>query len=198
MPNPNLNNKSEPEDIFSNIEPTKPREVPKRDALKKTEEMPIQEPFTPSSLPKGRRILGIILLIVIVVLLVGAGIFVFGSGYFNKNKNGDQNTTTTNKAQNINTPVIVNTVINVVPVNQVVDSDRDGLSDEEEKQFGTNPNKTDTDSDGLFDRDEVKVYKTDPKKPDTDSDGMTDGDEIKNGYNPNGPGKLIDLQNINK
>ncbi|MFH1482518.1 MAG: hypothetical protein ABIE46_03290, partial [Patescibacteria group bacterium] len=33
-------------------------------------------------------------------------------------------------------------------------------------------------------------YKTDPKNPDTDGDGYKDGDEVKNGFNPNGSGKL--------
>ena len=48
----------------------------------------------------------------------------------------------------------------------------------------------DTDGDGLFDREEVKVYATDPLKPDTDGDGFSDGDEVKGGYNPRGAGKL--------
>lgn len=49
--------------------------------------------------------------------------------------------------------------------------------------------KNDSDNDGLTDEDE-KIYGTDPKNPDTDSDGYSDGDEVKNGYNPNGEGKL--------
>lgn len=47
------------------------------------------------------------------------------------------------------------------------DSDNDGLTDLEEKNFGTDLNN-----------------------PDTDGDGYLDGEEVKNGYNPNGPGKL--------
>jgi len=73
----------------------------------------------------------------------------------------------------------------------VVDSDNDGLTDAEEKTLGTDPNNPDTDGDGLFDGEEVKVYKTDPLNPDTDGDGFKDGDEVKNGYDPKGPGKLI-------
>jgi len=50
------------------------------------------------------------------------------------------------------------------------DSDADGLPDEVEKFFGTNP-----------------------LDPDTDKDGMPDGAEIKLGRNPRGPGLLKDL-----
>lgn len=48
-----------------------------------------------------------------------------------------------------------------------VDSDNDGLTNAEEKKYGT-----------------------DPLNPDTDGDGYKDGDEVKAGYNPLGPGKL--------
>ncbi len=47
----------------------------------------------------------------------------------------------------------------------------------------------DTDGDGLTDADEKK-YGSDPKKSDTDGDGFSDSSEVKNGYNPAGPGKL--------
>jgi hypothetical protein len=73
----------------------------------------------------------------------------------------------------------------------IIDSDNDGLTDAEEKALGTDPNNPDTDGDGLFDGEEVKVYKTDPLNPDTDGDGFKDGAEVKNGYDPKGPGKLI-------
>ena len=49
--------------------------------------------------------------------------------------------------------------------------------------------KLDTDGDGLFD-DEEKTYGTDPAKADTDGDSFSDGVEVKNGYNPLGEGKL--------
>lgn len=42
----------------------------------------------------------------------------------------------------------------------------------------------DTDSDGLSDEQEINVYFTDPKNPDTDSDGFSDGEEIKNNFSP--------------
>ena len=72
-----------------------------------------------------------------------------------------------------------------------VDSDGDGLSDPEEVTAGTNPLAADTDGDGLNDREELKVWKTNPLAADTDGDGFLDGAEVQNGYNPNGPGKLL-------
>jgi hypothetical protein len=40
------------------------------------------------------------------------------------------------------------------------------------------PPNTDTDSDGIFDNDEINVYGTNPDKSDTDGDGINDGDEL--------------------
>ncbi|MDO8592299.1 MAG: hypothetical protein Q7R92_00830 [bacterium] len=74
------------------------------------------------------------------------------------------------------------------------DTDQDGLTDEEESALGANPNDPDSDQDGLTDREEVKVYLTDLLKPDTDGDGYPDGTEVKNGYDPKGPGKLLEIK----
>lgn len=75
-----------------------------------------------------------------------------------------------------------------------VDTDRDGLSDSEEQALGTDPNLVDSDSDNLFDREEVKIYGTDPLNPDSDGDGYLDGDEVKANYNPMGQGMLFELE----
>lgn len=94
----------------------------------------------------------------------------------------------------ITTPVVNVNAVNQAPVvnaNTVVDiptfidSDHDGLSDQEELQLNTNPKKADTDGDGLSDREEVKVYLTDPRNPDTDGDGYSDGEEVSHFYDPN-------------
>lgn len=45
-----------------------------------------------------------------------------------------------------------------------IDTDRDGLTNDEEKKIGTDPNNPDTDGDGLTDGMEVYDYFTDPKK----------------------------------
>lgn len=71
-----------------------------------------------------------------------------------------------------------------------VDSDNDGLTDVEEENYKTNPLSSDTDKDGLSDYEEVKIYHTNPLSADTDGDGFLDGAEVKNGYNPNGAGKM--------
>ncbi len=58
------------------------------------------------------------------------------------------------------------------------DRDMDGLTLEEERRYGTDPNTADTDGDGLSDGEEVHTYKTDPTKADSDGDGLTDKEEI--------------------
>jgi len=58
------------------------------------------------------------------------------------------------------------------------DADKDGLLKSEEKRLGTDPDKFDTDADGLGDGDEVRKYRTSPLKVDSDGDGLSDGDEV--------------------
>ncbi len=67
-------------------------------------------------------------------------------------------------------------------VNENVDVDNDGLTDEQEMELGTDPNDPDTDGDGLQDGEEMEFYDTDPLDGDTDGDGLNDGQEI-NAYN---------------
>lgn len=68
--------------------------------------------------------------------------------------------------------------------NSLEDSDIDGLSNKEEKNYKTNPKNSDTDMDGLEDGYEINESKTDPLKADTDGDGVNDYDEIKLGLDP--------------
>lgn len=93
------------------------------------------------------------------------------------------------------------------------DTDRDGISNEEETALGldttefdtdqdgladafelngtnTDPNNKDTDGDTLSDGQEFLIWNTDPTKADTDGDGFDDVTEIENGFNPNGDGRL--------
>lgn len=76
-----------------------------------------------------------------------------------------------------------------------IDTDKDGLDDVREQELGTDPNKTDSDSDGLTDGDEVLIWKTNPLSQDSDNDTYLDGDEVRHGYNPLGPGKLFNAPN---
>lgn len=80
------------------------------------------------------------------------------------------------------------------------DSDGDGISDQaeengwqitvynidgssESKRVYSNPNKVDTDDDGLNDYEEMMAL-TNPSNPDTDGDGIDDGDEKEYGTSP--------------
>jgi len=91
---------------------------------------------------------------------------------------------------------VVEPGINVNSSSVSNDIDGDGLSNEEESILGTDPEKSDTDEDGLSDREEVKIYHTDPLHQDSDLDSYLDGEEIESGYNPLGPGKLFDFSLI--
>lgn len=71
-----------------------------------------------------------------------------------------------------------------------LDKDLDGLTVDQEKQYGTDPEKSDTDGDGMSDKTEITIWKTDPLKADTDGDGKKDGFEVRQGDNPLGAGKI--------
>lgn len=87
------------------------------------------------------------------------------------------------------TPVVATTTSAV----STLDSDGDGLTDVQEARLGTDTHKKDTDGDGLTDYEEVMIWHTNPLNPDTDGDGFSDGQEVKNGYNPLGAGKLLQV-----
>lgn len=76
---------------------------------------------------------------------------------------------------------------------QPVDADRDGLTDADEANLGTDPTSADSDGDGLPDRAEVSVYRTKPRAADSDGDSVGDGEEVRRGTNPNGAGLLLDV-----
>ncbi len=67
--------------------------------------------------------------------------------------------------------------------NAQVDTDGDGLSNEEEIRLGTNPTAVDTDVDGLPDGEELPLD-AHPLVADTDRDGLNDGRERSVGTNP--------------
>lgn len=63
---------------------------------------------------------------------------------------------------------------------EATDSDGDGLSDERERELGTDPDATDSDGDGLSDGEEVSS-ESNPTKVDTDDDGLDDARELELG-----------------
>jgi outer membrane protein OmpA-like peptidoglycan-associated protein len=60
----------------------------------------------------------------------------------------------------------------------LLDRDDDGLGNADEEALGTNPDKRDSDGDGLADGDEVLRHRTNPIAADSDGDGLSDYDEI--------------------
>jgi hypothetical protein len=66
------------------------------------------------------------------------------------------------------------------------DPDADGLTNQEERDRGTDPERADTDGDGLLDGEEVAA-RTDPTKRDSDNDGLEDGEERDLGTDPRAP-----------
>ena len=99
-------------------------------------------------------------------------------------------------------------ILTTISCGSDTDSDRDGLTDEQELAIGTDPLLLDTDQDGLTDGQEVNGFPlpapepreddsafnlsegetwvvTDPLNPDTDGDGLKDGVEVTlYGLNP--------------
>jgi hypothetical protein len=61
-----------------------------------------------------------------------------------------------------------------------VDTDKDGLSDNEETQYGTDPLLADSDGDGLSDSQEISIG-TNPLLADEDDDGLNDNAELQVG-----------------
>ena len=64
------------------------------------------------------------------------------------------------------------------------DMDGDGISNQDEYAFNTNPFTSDSDDDQLSDWNEIYTYHTNPLLKDTDSDGADDKYELDNGYDP--------------
>ena len=97
----------------------------------------------------------------------------------------------------------------MIPMTPLLDADNDGLTNKEEFDQNTNPRKSDTDDDGMWDGWETTygldpniddandnsdsdsltnvqeyIYHTDPTRADTDGDGINDDVEISSGTDP--------------
>jgi hypothetical protein len=133
-----------------------------------------------------------LLVVAAAIILVG----VIAGGYWwwtsQQKETSKETVIVNNSLPTENQPPATNSNIVTEQPTQAIDTDGDGLTDAEERQLGTDPLKPDTDTDGLMDGEEVKVYHTNPLAADSDGDGYIDSVEIKNGFNPNGPGRLPD------
>ncbi len=194
---------NQPEDIFEEVDKTpKRRTRAARPAVSAQPNMPQQpaQPIQTQSTSSISKRVKLLLIVLAPLILISIAAVLVSSGVFNVDSNNDDpvvNTTpevVVNSETAVNTNPIIEDTIEVPTVNtETADSDGDGLTDEEEKTYGTNALQADSDGDGLFDYEEVMVYKTKPNMIDTDGDGHTDGDEVADGYDPNGPGLLLDI-----
>lgn len=64
------------------------------------------------------------------------------------------------------------------------DLDGDGISNEEERSLGSDPQRVDSDFDGLDDFVEIRKYFTSPVLVDSDGDGAWDGEEVAANTSP--------------
>jgi len=189
------------EDIFERFENKKPaaEDLSPRSA---PAPMPVSD-----QQPKKAKKIWIIIIIVIILLVVGA--LVYPSYHAIKNFYSRlQDGASLEESNKINSNIIPNQENNQLTDESInkpktnepamatanIDSDQDGLSDKEEMQYRTNSKKADTDADGLFDKEEIFTFHTDPLDSDSDNDGYLDGEEIRGGYDPNGPGKLLNFK----
>lgn len=189
----------EPEDIFSNVEEKKgapPANLPTADSMKKppvSARPAVPPPGVETKPPviSSRTLLWSLGGMAVVMILVLGG---YGVARFLRQAQITQG----EKASAVVLPpaATVETPAEIPPAETapaVLDTDGDGLTDEEEVGLGTDPLEADTDGDGLFDGEETATYQTDPLNPDSDGDTFLDGQEVRNGYSPKGSGKLFEI-----
>ena len=182
------NNKTE--DIFADLDTKTVAPRPNRPEQMVKYSSESESPHIPS--PRTKLKVGIGLFILVVVLITVIIVMIFRFGLFSPRENNQLEIAT--EVLTVNEDKDTEPVLIETDTQGSVDSDQDGLSDEEELILMTNTQKYDTDSDGLSDYDEAKIYGTDPVDSDSDGDGYIDGEEIKGGYNPLGDGKLLNFQ----
>lgn len=158
----------QPEDARRGAIPEQPEPPPRASAPIAEESSPADQSASRGK-SRGRQILNLILIVLIVAGLVYLAYLLY------------QQKVAKNAPTSQGTP---NIVISPQQPDQKVDTDHDGLTDQQEQTLGTDPNNPDTDGDGLADGDEVNIYHSDPLLPDTDHEGHSDGTDIINGYSP--------------
>lgn len=138
-------------------------------------------------LSKVQKIILIVITVVVLGALIGGGIWlVYSLDLFGSKTNANANANTNGAVLNGNANKKLNANVNSGKVN----ANANGNTNKTLKIITNAANTVDEDHDGLSGDQELQ-YGTDPNNPDTDTDGYTDGDEVKNGYNPIGEGKLV-------
>ncbi|MFH1745098.1 MAG: hypothetical protein ABH881_02945 [bacterium] len=202
----NAQSRKDLEDIFA--EEGEPIVEKQKPAVFRSENRPTQIAET-EEIPASGKMQKFVLLVILFLGLVGiSAASYFGYKYFIGQEeiiidSKDLNQNVVEEDKNITPKIEINSSdveidstepvesnLNEIGIEAENDFDQDGLSDRREEELGTDPFLIDTDHDDLFDLEEVTIYKTDPNNSDTDGDGYSDGEEVKNGYNPNGEGKL--------
>ena len=206
----------EPEDIFSESDKVAPQVVPPTSPLppstvgvaQATEAVSQQPPQVSATQPKqtvDERIKAIadqrefpwkpIVLVITIIVIVAAAFFISTQILGSKTPITPVPPTTeqidVEEAETVDSSSEEETINEEKEAAQIVDTDKDGLTDEEEAAAGTSPRAADTDGDGLFDYEEINTWGTNPLDPDTDKDSYLDGKEVEAGYNPKGEGKIM-------
>ncbi len=214
-PMPKQESMEEPEDILADVDNSIMPKQPPMQAQPPMQDIGPAQPLTdlPGAgvMPKKKRSGGSKKLFYLVGLIVVAAIIIIAVIQFTStpkydefedfvndpinNSQQDQNEVADEVSQD-EEEIIEPDIIDPVDPNDTLDEDGDGLTNAQELSIGTDPYNPDSDNDGLFDKEEVITYKTEPLNEDTDGDGFLDGSEVKAGYNPNGPGELLQLPPI--
>ncbi|MBU4360326.1 thrombospondin type 3 repeat-containing protein [Candidatus Parcubacteria bacterium] len=140
---------------------------------------------------KSRNKLFLIIIIVFIVIIFGLA-SVFAYQYFTRDNADELDTTSQESFQELldvldekqEDPAQSHGANSEDELYFEKDSDGDGLTDNIENELGTDPQKFDTDNDGLNDFEEIQIYFSDPLNPDTDGDSYLDGEEVENNYSP--------------
>lgn len=210
-------NTREPEDIFGGTDKSAPSNLPTGAPTVSSvspagipQKPQVIQPRPPQpALPAGERVMLeepkkswaklLVLIIAGIFVVLGVGGWIFFRGYFLKARQAkpaaeSQKSIETQPTSEV-FPEPETTEAPPAPPEEAapIDTDGDGLIDDEELMVGTDSSLSDTDGDQLGDKDEVRVYKTDPLNPDTDGDTYLDGEEVRSGYDPKGKGKLFQV-----
>lgn len=116
----------------------------------------------------------ILFLIFIIAILILVGLNFFGKQSHKTEKYSQLETNTQENVEELAYGGVDLNEFELTEENKTLDYDGDGLTNEEEVQYGTNVRNSDTDGDGLSDYDEIKQYNSDPTKYSTSGDDISD------------------------